>query len=158
MNLSSKRVCLLFVAVCLAVVAAAPAQAQEWSASQKEVWKNVEAYWALAAKGDLEGFMGYVHPDYRGWGYGAALPRDKAAAKKWFGHGMQAEKTVLYEINPVTIQVHGDFAFVHYYYAEILMDAEGKERTASGRWTDILTKQGDKWVMIGDHGGETDND
>jgi hypothetical protein len=24
-----------------------------------------------------------------------------------------------------------------------------------GRWTDILMKQGDKWVMIGDHGGRT---
>ncbi len=27
-----------------------------------------------------------------------------------------------------------------------------------GRWTDLLKKQGDKWVMIGDHGGPDDDD
>jgi hypothetical protein len=34
-------------------------------------------------------------------------------------------------------------------------DVEGKENNESGRWTDILLKQGDKWVMIGDSGGSS---
>lgn len=54
--------------------------------------------------------------------------------------------------------MYGNIAFVHYYYDQVVKDAEGKEKSESGRWTDILMKQGDKWVMIGDHGGPSPND
>ncbi len=143
---------------CVITLASLPSFAQEWSAAQKEVWKNVEAYWELAAQGDLEGFMGYFHSDYRGWSYQNPLPGDKASARKWIGHGMRTEKTLVHEIKPVAIQIYGNIAFVHYHYAETVKDAEGKQKNRSGRWTDILTKQGDKWVMIGDHGGQTSKD
>ena len=33
-----------------------------------------------------------------------------------------------------------------------------KEKVEQGRWTDILIKQDDKWIMIGDHGGATSED
>lgn len=49
-------------------------------------------------------------------------------------------------------------AYVHYYYSYLYKDAEGKEKSSFGRWTDILMKQGDKWVMIGDHGRRTSKD
>ncbi len=70
--------------------------AQEWSAAQKEVWNNVNTYWGLMAKGDINGFLDYS----------------------------EAKET-----------------------------QDGKKSSESGRWTDILLKQGTKWVMIGDHGG-----
>jgi hypothetical protein len=132
--------------------------AQEWSAVQKEVWKNVEAYWGLYAQGNLEGYMGYVHTDYRGWSYNSALPSDKASSQKWVDHDIKTTKTLVYDVKPVAIQIHGNIAFVHYYYAQLVKDVEGKEKASSGRWTDILMKQGDKWVMIGDHGGQTSKD
>lgn len=59
----------------------------------------------------------------------------------------------MYEINPVAIKIHGNVAIVHYYYLRVRKDAEGKEELEQGRWTDILMKQKDKWVLIGDHGG-----
>ena len=30
---------------------------QTWNAQQKEVWSNVETYWAVQAKGDVDGFI-----------------------------------------------------------------------------------------------------
>jgi hypothetical protein len=33
------------------------------------------------------------------------------------------------------------------------MEKDGKKEAENGRWTDILMKQGTKWVMIGDNGG-----
>ena len=132
--------------------------AQEWSAAQKEVWKNVEAYNALADAGNVEGFMAYVHNDYLGWSYSSALPMDKAAVRKFVEYEFKASKTVVSNIKPAGIGVFGNVAYVHYYWTAVYKDAEGKEKSASGRWTDILMKQGDKWVMIGDHGGRTSKD
>ena len=148
-----KKLCLV-VAVLL-LLPSAYLFAQEWSAAQKEVWKNVEAYNALADAGNIEGFMAYVHNDYLGWNYQSALPRDKATVRKFVEYGFMTSKTILTNIKPVAIGVFGNVAYVHYYYAVIYKDAEGKEKSESGRWTDILMKQGDKWVMIGDHGGRT---
>jgi len=144
--------------LCLLSLAAAPARAQELSAAQKEVWKNVEAYWELSAKGDLEGFMSYFHADYRGWSFQSPVPGTKETARKFLAYELATTKTVVYQITPVAIQVHGNFAFVAYYYTEIVKDAEGKTKSRQGRWLDILTKQGDRWVMIGDHGGELPKD
>ena len=46
----------LFVISILLVAFNSQIAAQEWSAEQKDVWKSVEDYWDLAAKGDLDGF------------------------------------------------------------------------------------------------------
>lgn len=62
---------------------------------------------------------------------------------------------MFYTIHPLAIQIYGNIAFVHYNYAHILKPLEGEEISSEGRWTDILLKQGDKWIMIGDHGGES---
>jgi len=127
--------------------------AQEWSAAQKEIWKNVNDYWALMAKGDLNGFMDYFHADYIGWDNSAVLPSTKEESRKWLAYAYQGVKIPVYEIKPLAIKIYGDVAFVHYYYSIAKESQDGKKKSESGRWTDILLKQGNKWVMIGDHGG-----
>ncbi len=141
-----------------AVLSSMKVSAQEWSAAQKDVWKSVEAYSALAAQGDFEGFMAYFHPDYRGWSNGTAVPSTKASTRKFVEYGFKTSKNLLTDISPAAIQIYGNVAFVHYYYTSIDKEIDGKAKTTSGTWTDILMKQGDKWVMIGDHGGQTSKD
>ena len=151
-----KKVLIAMLAVaCLALFATTSLQAQEWSAAQKEVWKNVEAYWALDAAGNLDGFMSYFHDNYMGWDINEPLPMDKATVRKFIDHEYKTQKTLLYNIKPVAINVVGDVAIVDYYYTTVSKNAEGKEKSRSGRWADIVKKQGDKWVLIGDHGGRT---
>lgn len=137
-----------------ALLAAGTGRAAEWSAEQKEIWKNVETYWALGAAGDTKGWLEYVHADYQGWAYDNPLPASRERAAKFAAHFHRTSKTLVSDVQPVTIRVFGDIAYVHYFYTEITKDAEGKEKRESGRWTDILKKQGGKWVMIADHGGE----
>jgi ketosteroid isomerase-like protein len=151
-----KKLCLL-VAILLLLPSGA-LFCQEWSAAQLEVWKDVEAYNALADAGNVEGFMAYVHDNYRGWNYASALPSTKADVRKYVEYDFKTSKTILSTIKPVAIGVFGNCAYVHYYYSFLYKDAEGKEKSMAGRWTDILMKQGDKWVMIGDHGGRTSKD
>ncbi|MEO7598172.1 MAG: nuclear transport factor 2 family protein [Opitutus sp.] len=146
---------LLLAAFGLFVALPATASAQEWSAAQKEVWKNVEAYWAADAAGNTDEFMGYFHSDYSGWGTRMGAPGSKEMAKKFISHGHKAGKTLVYHVQPVAIKIHGDVAIVHYYFMQITQATGEKEKESSGRWTDILMKQGDKWVLIGDNGGVT---
>lgn len=140
------------------VLIAMPAAAQEWSAVQKEVWKNVEAYWGMDAAGNLDGFMSYFHDNYMGWDINEPVPMDKASVRKFVEYEYKTTKTIVYNIKPVAINVFGNVAIVDYYYTRILKDAEGKDKSRSGRWADIVMKQGDKWVLIGDHGGRTSKD
>ena len=37
-------------------------------------------------------------------------------------------QTLVHDIRPVAIKIHGDIAFVHYYYMQLIKDAEGKSR------------------------------
>ena len=145
-------------AFCLTMLAVTNLFAQEWSAPQKEVWKNVEAYCALAAAGDTEGFMAYFDPDYVGWNINRAMPLNKETVSKYIANNHKTKKVLVYNIQPVAIKIHGEIAFVHYYWNEVIKDAEGKQKNISGRWTDILRKQADKWVLIGDAGGRTSKD
>jgi ketosteroid isomerase-like protein len=132
--------------------------AQEWNAAQKEVWENIEAFWARDAAGDVEGYLSYFHEDYVGWNLNDPLPTDKARSRKHYEHSSKREKTVFYDIQPVAINIFDDVAIVHYYYSYVFKDSEGKEHDRSGRWADIWMKQGDRWALIGDHGGQTSDD
>ena len=129
------------------------ASAQEWSSQQKEVWKTVSDYWAVMAKGDINGFLNYFHDDYSGWGYDMKVPGNKEDARKWLTFGAQSKKVLIYDIKPLSISVMDNFAFVHYYYT-MVSESDGKKKPDEGRWTDILVRQGGKWLLLGDHGGE----
>jgi ketosteroid isomerase-like protein len=126
--------------------------AQEWSAAQKEVWKVENDCWTAFAKGDVPGFLEYFHPDYMGWDDNSPLPNTKTDTQKWFQLFVQGTQVLMYDIKPVGIRVFGDFAIADYYYS-FVFDKDGKKKTEDGRWTDILMKQGTKWLLIGDNGG-----
>jgi ketosteroid isomerase-like protein len=145
-----RRVILL---VSLAALCTAPLLAQEWSAAQKEVWKNVETYWELASSKDMEGFITYFHEDFSGWADGSPLPDSKDQRAKLIKYSFPKTTTLIQTLKPVAIKVHGNVAIVHYYYSMITKTDDGEETPEQGRWTDILMKQGNKWAMIGDHGG-----
>ena len=141
--------------VSVLLLAAAPLAAGEWSAAEKEAWGNVEAYWQLWAKGDVDGFLGYMSDDYVGWSNDAPLPSGKESSRKWMSFWASSNTILVYEITPVAVRVHGDFAVAHYYYSYAYRDGEGQVKDAQGRWTDILVKSGDRWVLLADHGGGT---
>ena len=160
MKTPTRMVFVLLAALAWHVGITAPASAQEWSAAQKEVWKNVEAYWAADAAGNTEEFLTYFHADYSGWSLQNPLPGGKERARKFLVHGHKTEKTLLHDIQPVAIKIHGNVAIAQYYWKQIYQAVGNDQpmKEASGRWTDILMKQGDRWVLIADDGGKTSKD
>ena len=144
--------------LCFSLMAGPAALAQEWSQAQTEVWKNVEAYWARDAAGDTDGFLSYVHDRYIGWDLNEPITSNKSRFRKFIAHSHATEKTVLYDIQPLAINVFNDMAVVYYHYTFIAKNADGKEDDRSGRWADILMKQDSKWVLVDDDGGSTSED
>ncbi len=134
------------------------ASGQQWSSAQSEVWQNVEAYWDLYAQEDLAGFLSYFHEDFSGWSAGDPVPTTKSDRAKGMPRAFATSNVVFYQIKPVAIRVHSQVAIVHYFFWMTLQDPTGEESSTQGHWTDVLMRQGDRWVMIGDAGGTADGD
>lgn len=141
-----------------AFVFVASVSAQQWSDAQKDVWTGVEKYWEAGMSDNPTDFLSYFDDSYYGWSYESGAPSTKSNLTKVMTYWMKKGQTKLYTITPARIWVDGNFAFVHYYYYMVNEGPEGKPMPERGRWTDILMKKGDKWVLVGDHGGEIDSD
>jgi ketosteroid isomerase-like protein len=143
----------IFFVACLVLLAATSAVAEDWSKEQKEVLTTVEAYSEMMMKRDVEGFLKYFHKDYSGWDYDTPVPYGFESLKKWVAFGFPKNEVLIYEITPLKILVFGESAVIHYYFYYRLKDYEGKEKSYTARWTDILAKKDGKWLLIADHGG-----
>lgn len=128
-------------------------QAQQWSAEQKDVWAGVEKYWDVNQSNPLD-FLQYFDDSYTGWSYENEAPSTKSDAQKSFSYWLKKGKEAYHILTPAKIWVNGDFAYVHYYYTQVMESNDGKPVTERGRWTDILMKKNGKWMLVGDHGGE----
>jgi ketosteroid isomerase-like protein len=129
--------------------------AQQRTDEQMEVWETVKTYNDLATKGDAQGFLSYFDDSYYGWSYVLDAPSSKDEATIAINYWFKNSKSLYHTLTPAKIWVNGDFAYVHYYYTQYSEDSEGKKEWEKGRWTDILMKKDGKWVMVGDHGGQT---
>ena len=142
----------------LLFLSVANVSAQQWSDEQKAVWAGVETYWQAGMSDDPSGFLSYFDDSYFGWNYQNESPGPKSHVVKAMNYWYKKGKTKYYNLTPASIWVNGNFAYVHYYYAQVMENSEGKPTTEKGRWTDILMKKGDKWMLVGDHGGEIKNE
>ena len=129
---------------------------QDWDAKQKEVWQNVTDYWVLDDKHDLDGFMNYFDDGYMGWSYDTEKPMNKTSVREAVQKDYAEENTSTSKLEPLSIWVDDDIAVVHYKYARTMKDASGSDVTRNGRWTDVLKRKGNKWVLVADHGGNWD--
>ena len=133
------------------------ASAQSWSDTQKEVWKTVVSQWeaAKAQEKDKEPSWPdtYLHDSFLGWGDENPMPRDKSSTKRWEKYTSANSKTLEQELNPVGIVVEGSVAVVHYYYSVATENRKGERETAHGRFTDILVKDGQRWLFLAWRGG-----
>lgn len=145
------------LSVLLLFLFAANVSAQQWTDEQKAVWAGVDAYWKAGLSDNPDDFLNYFDDSYYGWSYENGIPGTKADVQKSYSYWSKKGKVKYYTITPARVWVNGNFAYVHYYYTQVSENAEGKSNTERGRWTDILMKKGDKWMLVGDHGGEIKN-
>jgi ketosteroid isomerase-like protein len=142
------------LSLAIAFVVVSPLVAQEWSAEQKEVWAFETAYWNAVAARDVAGVMSHVHDSYRGWSYDGSVPGTKEVTKMAMSHYFPITKSFGHNATPLAILVSGNTAVVHYYIGFHGTNEKGDHESTQDRWTDTLIKEGGKWLLLADHGGD----
>ncbi len=137
------------------VVAAlsAPLPAQQWSAEQQAVWSMIEDAWRLDMN-EEDWVTPYMHDDGFGWGSDIPSPRDKESIARWSRFGDETAETFELELFPLTIIVHENMAAVHYFASWAERDANGEMNVRHFKNTDIVVREGDRWLFIAWHGSQ----
>lgn len=148
----------LFLLITFSLLLTTNLLSQQWTAEQKDVWAGVEKYWAVSTSDNPMDFLNYFDDSYLGWSYDMEVPGNKSDAVKSLNYWLKKGKVQYYVIKPSAIWVNGDFAYVHYHYEQVMEGTSGVPMQERGRWTDILMKKNGTWMLVGDHGGEIEND
>jgi ketosteroid isomerase-like protein len=140
----------LFLLPLLLFLYLSPIVAQEWSPEQKEVVEFLNEYTKSSMPGDMDEIMSYFHVDFSGREYSMTLtePLDRESIQKAMEDSYQNFKVLVFEVQPLTIQIHGDVAIAHSNFQETLRDANGVDNKLSGPWTATLLKQDKEWVFL----------
>ena len=121
-----------------------------WTTEQSAVWKTVELYTEQILKGKLKEFLDSFHTKYSGMNYFENGEINKSDIEIEL-EKLPNFKIIAYQLFPISIQIINDLAIVHYNYSAKYRNEDGKEKTKNGRFTDILIKEEESWLIVGDH-------
>jgi hypothetical protein len=148
-----KKLIRISLVALIAIVSTSITYAQEWTKTQKEVWQVVESEWAAWKNGDVAGMTAVLHEKYQGWNAEYPLPVTKAMTSEYFTMMKDAYKIVFMNINPARIVVTENSAVVDYFFAYSISYGEGDKKETKefkGRAVEFYTKEGGKWLLLGD--------
>jgi hypothetical protein len=130
------------------------ASAQEWSPEQQELWKVEQQQWKMSAAKDLSWIDTMVHPNMRYWDTGVPMPRDRASLKHWSRFDADNGSTLEQELFPISATVTGNIAVVQYNYMVARENYKKERETVTGHYTDVLVKEGGRWLFLAWAGGD----
>ena len=149
----TSRISMAAMAVALCAIASG-ALADTGSADQQEVWKVEQQQWKMAAAKDDSWIETLVHPNLRYWETGAPMPRDRASLKHWSRYGNESGTVLEQEIFPISATITGNVAVMQYSYMMARENYKKERETVTGHYTDVLIKEGGKWLFIAWEGGD----
>lgn len=141
-------------AVLLLSTVAGAASAAEWSAEQQEVWKVEQQQWKMSASKDTSWIDTMVHPNMTFWETGAPMPRDRASLKHWSRYDAENTTTLEQELFPISVTVTGNVAVVQYNYMIARENYKKERETITGHYSDVLIKDGGRWLFLAWAGGD----
>lgn len=141
---------LLFAVFLFAI---APVAVAQTSNDETNVWSTVEQQWRAERQGDLEWVETLLSGDFVGWPLSSPAPRNKTSTRLWNEFDTKQSELLQFELYPQSIVVHGDMAVVHYLYSSASKPRGGDIVRNTGRYTDVLVRDGEQWKFIAWHGG-----
>lgn len=142
---------LILAATLLWSQASPPAQAQDLSRDEAQVWSLEKAYWEYVKANDIEKYRALWHDDFVGWPTSSSAPQRKDHITDWITRNTsKGVKLQSYALEQLAIKVTGDIAIDHY---RLKMVWAGPGPTESNteviRITHTWIKTGDTWLIIG---------
>jgi type II secretory pathway pseudopilin PulG len=134
------------------------AAAQTWSAEQQEVWALEQQQWQMSKDKDLSWIEKMVHPNISYWDVDQPGPQNRASLTRWSRYGSSASTVLEQELFPIAVTITGNLAVAQYRYVVVREDYKKERETATGRYTDVLMKEGDRWLFIAWAGGDDAED
>ncbi len=144
-------VCLLSL---LMVAFAGAAMAQTWTADQQEIWRFEEQQWKMALEKDVTWIDKMVHPNLSYWDVDRPAPQNKASLSRWTRFANTNITVLEQEIFPISVTITGNIAVVQYRYSMARENHKKDRETVTGRYTDVLVKEGGRWLFIAWAGGD----
>ncbi|MGA7990868.1 MAG: nuclear transport factor 2 family protein [Thermoanaerobaculia bacterium] len=138
----------------LVLTTAGAATAQTWSAEQQEIWRFEEQQWKMAAAKDSSWIEKMVHPNLSYWDDGQPAPQNKASLVRWNRYNDTNATVLEEELFPISITITGNIAVAQYRYSVARENYKKERETVNGRYTDILVKEGGRWLFIAWAGGD----
>ena len=148
------RIVAMAATVLVLYAAVGTASAQEWSPEQQEIWAVEQQQWKMSAAEDLSWIDTMVHQNMRFWETGAPMPRDKASLKHWSRFDADNGSTLEQELFPISATITGNIAVVQYNYVIARENFKKERETVTGHYTDVLVKDGGRWLFLAWAGGD----
>ena len=126
---------------------------QTWSPEQQEIWRLEEQQWKMNAAKDLTWIETMVHPNISYWDVNFPGPQNKASLSRWAKYGT-ADTVLEQEIFPISVTITGNVAVAQYRYRVASENYKKEREIVTGRYTDVLIKEGNRWLFITWAGGE----
>jgi len=134
------------------------AAAQTWTAEQKDIWELEEQQWQMAKDKDLTWIDKMVHPNISYWDADQPGPQNRASLARWSRYNSAASTVLEQELFPIAVTITGNLAVAQYRYTVVREDNKKERVTATGRYTDVLLKEGGRWLFIAWAGGDDAKD
>lgn len=131
---------------------AAPAAASA-DKDAKDIRAAITSMWAAVEKGDVEGYLEYVHPNYTLFGENDIyLQSGKALERESYTDYLSRYKGIRTFMHQPEFHVRGHTAWVTYYWSDSGFSRESGERfTSQGKSTRIFVKEDGKWLCVHGH-------
>jgi hypothetical protein len=144
----------VLLSLCFLLSLGKDASAQTWNADQQDVWRLEEQQWEMAKNKDLGWIDKMVHPNLNYWGVDQPGPQNKASLVRWNRYNNSNETVLEQELFPISVTITNNVAVAQYRYS-VARENSKKERTlVTGRYTDILLKDGGRWLFLAWAGGD----
>ena len=129
-----------------------PMKRNRLTSEELSAWEVVERYTKLVQDKNWDGFFECFHEEFCGWLSLRSTPNGKVSRQKWVPFAYQSVEVLEYELDPLAVNVYGDVAICHYATMKVKKSPAGVEIVRE-HMTDILKKENDRWLLIGDAGG-----
>ena len=128
-----------------------PSAAVAQQTDEEMVIQTLKGMWAAMENGDVDTYIGYVHPDYTVFGENDPyLAAGRNLELRNTTSYLQNARDVHTEMHQPKVTIRGDVAWITYYWTDTGVTSEGSFSTR-GKSTRIFVREGGRWLCIHAH-------